>query len=48
MRKEEGLKLTDNIILNLTGWPEGFTEYIKKETLARKLVKGKKDELVKL
>ncbi|MBM3209571.1 isoleucine--tRNA ligase [Candidatus Shapirobacteria bacterium] len=40
-RKEAGCRLDQWIVVELSGWPQEFTDYIKKETLARELVKAK-------
>lgn len=39
-RKEAGCNLDELVTVELPGWPKKFEDYIKKETLARKLVKG--------
>ena len=39
-RKKAGTALDEKIIVHLTDWPKNFEDYIKKETLAEKLVKS--------
>ena len=39
-RKESGCSLDETISVELPDWPKDFEEYIKKETLAKELVKG--------
>ena len=39
-RKAAGTTLDEKIIVHLPDWPKEFEEYIKKETLAIKLIKG--------
>lgn len=40
LRKELGFNLTDKARVTLDTWPQAFTEYIKKEALVEKLIKG--------
>ncbi len=39
-RKAAGTALDEKVVVHLPDWPEEFTEYIAKETLAKQLVKG--------
>ena len=39
-RKEVGCGLSETVTVTLPDWPEEFTDYIKKETLADELIKG--------
>lgn len=39
-RKETGLSVSDKIEVTLPSWPENFTDYIKKETIANSITKG--------
>uniref|UniRef100_A0A7C4M5Q3 Isoleucine--tRNA ligase n=1 Tax=candidate division CPR3 bacterium TaxID=2268181 RepID=A0A7C4M5Q3_UNCC3 len=43
-RKEIGCKITDEVLVYLPNWPLEFTDYIKKETLAKEITK--KDEFL--
>lgn len=47
-RKKIGTLLTDKVDVYLTDWPERFEKEIKENTLARKLVKSEKFEVVKI
>jgi isoleucyl-tRNA synthetase len=42
LRKEKGCRLDEKIIVFLPSWPKKFESYIKKQTLAKKLLKAKK------
>ena len=42
MRKEQNCKLDEKITVTLPNWPKEFEDYIKRETLAKELVKGPK------
>jgi isoleucyl-tRNA synthetase len=42
LRKEKGCRLDEKIIVSLPSWPKKFESYIKKQTLAKKLLKAKK------
>ena len=44
-RKEAGCNLSEKVDVVLPSWPKSFTNHIKKETLARKLIKGEKLEI---
>lgn len=46
-RKEAGCQLDQKIAVALPSWPKGFEEYIKKETLAKSLIKGEKLKIIK-
>lgn len=48
MRKEAGMTITDKINLVLPVWPEKYTDFIKKETLAEILRKGEKEEIFRV
>ncbi len=39
-RKAAGTNLTDQVAVTLPFWPEAYTEFIKKETLAQQLIVG--------
>lgn len=41
-RKEAGCKLDEKVDVVLSDWPEGFEEYIKRETLTKSITKGAK------
>jgi isoleucyl-tRNA synthetase len=41
LRKKQGCRLDEKIMVTLPSWPKEFEEEIKKQTLAKKLVKGK-------
>ncbi len=47
-RKEINCKLTDKVVVYLPSWPIEFTEYIKKETLAKKIIKKNEFSIQKL
>ena len=47
-RKELGLQISDKIMLTLESWPEEFTGYIKLQTLAQALERGKSERIVKI
>ncbi|OGG18027.1 isoleucine--tRNA ligase [Candidatus Gottesmanbacteria bacterium RIFCSPHIGHO2_02_FULL_39_14] len=47
-RKDLGFLITDKIILTLKSWPEEYTDYIKRETLAVELEKGDDDKIIKV
>ncbi len=40
-RKTLGCRLDQRITVELPSWPQEFTDYIKKETLAKELIKAK-------
>jgi len=44
-RKEADYQLDENVIVTLPSWPKEFEDYIKKQTLAQKLIKGPKLEI---
>lgn len=39
-RKEAGLSVADKIVVQAPAWPEAFSDYIKKETIATELKQG--------
>lgn len=41
LRKKEGCALDEKITVFAPSWPKDFEDYIKKQTLAKKLIKGK-------
>ena len=44
-RKEAGCNLSEKIIVRLPSWPKEFEDYIKRETLAKRLIKSSKLEI---
>ena len=47
-RKKLGCSLTGIINVSLPYWPEKFTEYIKRETLSKSIIKGDKFSVMPL
>ena len=45
LRKETGCGLGEKVIVMLPSWPKEFKDYIKRETLAKKLIKSSKLEI---
>ncbi len=41
LRKEKGCRLDEEIVVHLPSWPKEFETYLKKQTLAKKLIKSK-------
>jgi isoleucyl-tRNA synthetase len=48
LRKQTGCALDEKITIVATSWPKNFTDYIKKETLAKELKKGDNLEVKRL